>query len=257
MADNILTSIPDLDYTEQSDYYNPEAFNELNKNRRSCRVYTDEPIPETVMNACMESALLAPNSSNLQPWEFYWVKSKEKRDKLVTYCLNQSTARTAAEIIIAVARRDTWKKNSAMMLQAFEEQDEAKVSESAIYYYKKIVPLAYTQGYFGGLGMIKRLALGFISISKPTPRQPKSIADMRVWAHKSTALACQNLMLAFRAHGYDTCPVEGLDQRRVRKLLELPYSAEICMAITAGKRADNGIYGPRIRFDKDLFIKTV
>ena len=81
---------------------------------------------------------------------------------------------------------------------------------------------------------------------------------MRVWANKSTALACQNLMLAFRSYGYDTCPIEGLDQRRVRRLLQLPYGkAEVCMAISVGKRGENRIYGPRIRFDRNLFVKDV
>jgi hypothetical protein len=51
--------------------------------------------------------------------------------------------------------------------------------------------------------------------------------------------------------------MEGLDQRRVRKLLELPYKAEVCMAISVGKRADNGIYGPRIRFERELFVKKI
>lgn len=257
MADNILTSVPDLEYTETSDYRNPEAFDELNQNRRSCRVYTDEKVPDEIVEKCLENALLAPNSSNLQPWEFYRVKSEDKKKQLVKFCLNQSTARTASEIIVAIARRDTWRRNRALMLEAFKSQQDAKVSDSAIYYYDKLVPIAYTQGYLGGLGMLKRIVLGFMSIGKPTPRQPKSIADMRVWANKSTALACQNLMLSFRAYGYDTCPMEGLDQRRVRKLLGLPYSAEVCMAISVGKRADNGIYGPRIRFDRDLFVKTV
>lgn len=209
------------------------------------------------MQRCMDLALLAPNSSNLQPWEFYWVKSKEKRAKLNEYCLNQATARTAAEIVVAVARRDTWKRNRDLMIEAFDRQKDIKVAESAYYYYNKIVPLAYTQGPLGSLGVIKRIAMGFMSISRPIPRQPKSIADMRVWANKSTALACENLMLAFRAYGYDTCPMEGLDQCRVRKLLELPYKAEVCMAISVGKRADKGIYGPRVRFDRNLFVKTV
>lgn len=97
-----------------------------------------------------------------------------------------------------------------------------------------------------------------MAIFKPMPRQPKSKADMRLWANKSSALACENLMLAFRAYGYDTCPIEGLDQRRVRKLLDVPYGkGEVCMAISVGKRAKNGIYGPRIRFERDLFIREV
>ena len=89
---NILTDVPNLNYSETSNYSNPEEFTELVKSRRSCRVYTDEPIPEEVMQKCLDLALLAPNSSNLQPWEFYWVKSKEKREKLNHYCLDQATA---------------------------------------------------------------------------------------------------------------------------------------------------------------------
>ena len=257
MAKSILSETPEIDYTEASDYFNPEAFAELVANRRSCRLYTDEKIPEEVMNKCLDLALLAPNSSNLQPWEFYWVRSEDKRKLLTSYCLDQNTVKTAAEMIVIVARRDTWKRNAQLMLDAFAAQD-AKVPESALMYYQKIVPLAYNQGFLGWFGLVKRIALNTIAIRKPMVRQPKSIADMRVWAAKSTALAAENLMLAFRAHGYDTCPIEGLDQRRVRKLLKLPYGkAEVCMAISVGKRGENGIYGPRIRFDRELFVKEV
>jgi len=257
MAKSILSEKPELNYQESSDYYNPEAFTELLANRRSCRMYTDDQIPAEVMNKCLDLAMLAPNSSNMQPWEFYWVRSEEKRKKLIEYCLDQNTVKTAAEMIVVVARMDTWKRNAKLMLEAFEKQ-EVEVPKSAISYYKKIVPLAYNQGFLGWLGWIKRIALNVMAIFKPMPRQPKSKADMRVWANKSTALACENLMLAFRAYGYDTCPIEGLDQRRVRRLLGVPYGkGEVCMAISVGKRAKSGIYGPRIRFDRELFVKEV
>ncbi len=257
MSKSILSESPEFNYSEQSNYYNPEAFTELVSNRRSCRVYSDEQIPEEIMLKCLDLALLAPNSSNMQPWEFYWVRSEDKRNKLTSYCLNQNTVKTAAEMIVVVARTDTWKRNSKLMLEAFETQ-EIKVPKSATQYYSKIVPLAYNQGFLGWLGMIKRIVFSIIALRKPMVRQPKSTADMRVWSNKSTALACENLMLAFRAYGYDTCPIEGLDQRRVRRMLNLPYGkAEVCMAISVGRRAENGIYGPRIRFDSSLFIKEV
>jgi len=205
----------------------------------------------------LDLALLAPNSSNLQPWEFYWIRSEEKRKKLISYCLRQNTVKTAAEIIVVVARTDTWKRNSKLMLDHLGRKDAA-VPKSAANYYSKITPLAYNQGFLGWFGMAKRIFMNLIAISRPMVRQPKSIADMRVWANKSTALACENLMLAFRAYGYDTCPIEGLDQRRIRKMLKLPYGkAEVCMAISVGKRAEHGIYGPRIRFDRELFVKEV
>ena len=99
--------------------------------------------------------------------------------------------------------------------------------------------------------------MSVVGIFRPIPRQPKSIADMRVWANKSVALACENIMLGFSAFGFDTCPMEGFDSVRVKKVLELGSESDICMVISAGKRAKNGIYGPRIRFPKAQFVKVV
>jgi nitroreductase len=64
-------------------------------------------------------------------------------------------------------------------------------------------------------------------------------------------------MLALRAFGYDSCPIEGMDGTRVQKLLKLPRAAEICMVIAAGKRAENGIFGPQKRFDPSYFVFEV
>ena len=77
---------------------------------------------------------------------------------------------------------------------------------------------------------------------------------MRIWAHKSTALACAHFMLAMRAHGFDTCPMEGLDSARVKQILGLPRQALVTMVISAGKRAEGGVYGERLRFDRKHFV---
>ena len=80
---------------------------------------------------------------------------------------------------------------------------------------------------------------------------------MKVWSQKTTALACQNFMLSMRAYGYDTCPMEGLDSTRVKKILKLPNKAQICMAISAGKRENKGVYGKQLRLENKIFIKEV
>ena len=64
-------------------------------------------------------------------------------------------------------------------------------------------------------------------------------------------------MLSLRAFGYDSCPMEGIDSARIKSLLNLPKTDQICMVISAGKRASNGVYGKRIRFNRDDFIKIV
>ena len=134
---------------------NKEEFIKTIKSRRSVRVYNNEPVLESDMRECLELTILAPNSSNLQPWEFYWVRSENKKEKLISYCLNQPAAYTAQELVVAVARPDFWKTNQKRMLELFDEMGE-KAPKSAIKYYSKIVPLAYKQGIFSLRGFLKK-----------------------------------------------------------------------------------------------------
>ena len=57
--------------------------------------------------------------------------------------------------------------------------------------------------------------------------------------------------------GYDTCPLEGLDSRRLKRTLKLPHGAEINMAIPCGIRDGNkGIWGERCRVPfEDVYRK--
>jgi nitroreductase len=60
------------------------------------------------------------------------------------------------------------------------------------------------------------------------------------------------------AEGYDTCPIEGFDGRRVKKILGLPYGAEINMVIPCGIRNGNkGIWGDRVRIPFDEVYKHI
>lgn len=252
----IFDKVPEIEHVEAAIETDAAEFEKVVRSRRSTRVYTGEAIPETVMRKCLELALLAPNSSNLQPWEFHWVREEKKKKELARLCLGQPAATTAQELVVCVARLDTWQRNRKMMLEAFEKS-ESNVPAAALQYYRKLVPLAYGQGPLYLFGPLKKLLFNLLALRKPMPRGPAGKADMRVWAHKSTALACENLMLSLRAFGYDSCPMEGMDGARIRKLLKLPRAAEVCMVVSAGKRAENGIYGRQIRFDPALFVFEV
>ncbi len=255
-ATEIFEKVPPFGHRENAANTDPQAFETVVRSRRSTRVYTQEAVPEEVMRRCLELTLLAPNSSNLQPWEFHWVRDAAKKAELARLCLQQPAASTAQELAVCVARLDTWDRNRKLMIDAMEHSDR-EVPESALSYYRKLVPLAYGQGPWAVFGPIKKLIFWLLALRKPMPRGPAGKADMRVWAHKSTALGCQNLMLSLRAFGYDSCPMEGVDTTRVGKLLGLPRTAEICMVISAGKRAENGIYGDQIRLDPSLFLFEV
>ncbi|MGM0767288.1 MAG: nitroreductase family protein [Pseudomonadota bacterium] len=237
--------------TDVSPEINVEEFRKVVRSRRSIRRFTDEAIPGAVLDDCLELATLAPNSSNLQPWEFFVVQSPELRGKLAKACLNQNAARTAPVLIGIVARTDTWRAHAR---QALKEWPEDKLPGIVEKYYTRIAPIHYNQGPFGLLGLAKKTAGLFVGLSRPVPRGPYSPTEMKIWATKSTALAAENLMLALRAHGFDSCPMEGFDECRVRKLLKVPRKGLVVMVLAAGRRAENGVYNQQYRFDKRQLI---
>ena len=77
---------------------------------------------------------------------------------------------------------------------------------------------------------------------------------MRIVAHKSAGLAAQNFMISMAAIGYDTCPMEGSDTLRVKKILNINSNAEINMVISCGIREERGVYGPRFRVPLEEYL---
>jgi nitroreductase len=229
------------------------AFRELVEGRRSVRRFLAEPVPEAVVRECLRLAVLAPNSSNLQAWEFHWVRTPEKKAALAQACLGQQAATTADVLIVAVARTKTWRAHCRLVLESWPGEPP-KIVRS---YYRRLAPFMYSQGPLNLFGTLKRLVFFVAGLFQPVPREPCSKADMRVWAVKSTALACENLMLAFRAHGYDTCPMEGFDGARVKRLIGLPRDASIPMVLAAGRGAPGGIYNERMRLPMEAVVKEL
>lgn len=249
-----FNSVPFTRHSEPAIPTSWEEFVKVVASRRSVRIYTPDQVADQDVQDCLDLALLAPSSSNLQPWEFYWIKSPDLKKKLGPMCFDQPAVLTAPVLIACVARTKTWRQMCNQMLEYFSDKNPPK---SVMTYYKKLAPFVYNQGPCGLWGYLKKIGFSIVGIFRPVPRGPNSHSEMKLWATKSTALACENLMLAFRAKGYDSCPLEGFDETRVKRALQLPSDASIVMLISAGKRAEHGIYSRRIRFDRNQFIKII
>lgn len=230
--------------------------------RRSVRIYKEKAIDTKIVKACIKLASLAPNSSNMQLWEFYHITSKETIAEMAPYCFHQNAAKTAKELVVFVTRKDLWRKrakaNLKMVDALFPPKPKAEQSsrEKVIRnYYGKIIPFAYSD-FFGILGFFKFIFVSILGIFKPIYRQVRG-SDMRNVAHKTCGLAAENFMIAMAANGYDTCPMEGSDTLRVKKLLGLPYGAEINMIVSCGIRDEKGVYGERFRIPFEEVYKEV
>lgn len=231
--------------------------------RRSVRVYRDDiELDDKKVRQCLMNASLAPTSSNLQLWEFYHVTDKAKLKALSTACFDQPAAKSAKQLIVVVARKDLWRKRSKANLDHLKKgfgnkpKDGYSTREKFVLnYYGQLIPTLYSE-FLGILGGLRYVFFQVMGLFRPVYRQVRN-SDMRIVAHKSAGLAAQNFMISMAAIGYDTCPMEGSDTLRVKKVLGLPWGAEINMIIACGVRDEKGVYGPRFRIPFDEVYKKI
>lgn len=229
------------------------TFEEVVHHRRSVRNYVNTPLDDEAVKQCIELATLAPNSSNMQLWEFYHVTYKQTLDALAKACFNQEAARTAQQLVVFVTRQDLTRQRAKQMLKITSdniirtsppEKHESRIKRAKNYYGSTMIFL-YSK-FFRLLGLMRKLIVTVVGLFKPTYREATE-SDMRIVVHKSCALAAQTFMLAMASKGLDTCPMEGYDSKIVKRILKLPRGAEPNMIISCGVRTPSGVRGDRER----------
>ena len=196
---------------------------------------------------------MAPNSSNMQLWEFFHITDPIILKELAVACLGQSAATTAKEMVVFVTRQDLYRRRAKTMIaletenamkNSPKEKQEKRIKRWEMYY-GKVIPFLYAR--FGGvLGILRKVIVNLIGIFRPITYQV-SENDVRVVVHKTCALAAQTFMLAMANEKYDTCPMEGFDGRKVKQILNLPCGAEVNMIVSCGIRDERGVWGDRMR----------
>lgn len=235
------------------------TFDEIVNNRRSYRLFdTNYILPKEVVQKSLERAIKSPNSSNMQLWEFYRIKSQKAVEEVAKICLSQRGAVTASEIVVFVVRPDLWKKRQRVHLARIDKSqnniDNTRLFSSSEHnYYKKLMPIFYNTSFSFLIDIYKRIAVWFKGIKNPFIRDVTS-KFVPIVTHKSTALAAQTFMLSITAEGYASVPMEGLDSKRMKKFLNLPKGAQINMAIAVGKGMEEGLRGQRVRLPYDEVV---
>lgn len=229
-------------------------FFEVIHRRRSIRRFTDEKVPPEAIEKALQAALLAPSSSNAQAWDFYWAVKPETKKKLAYYCLNQSAARTAADLIVVTASPSAWKRSHHALVQF---AIDIKAPQMVIAYYTRLFPMMYRWGIMNSLGLIKKIIYGVTGLFRPITRGPATLRDIQEVCIKSSALAAENFVLAMTAQGYQTCMMEGFDEKRVKKLLKLKNTDRVVMVIAVGREAERGTWGPQFRLGSENFIHKI
>ena len=168
--------------------------------RRALKHYDpDFKMSDSEVERLLSLAVLAPTAFNIQNWRFVVVKNPEQRKKIRAAAWDQAQVTDASLLVLMCADLKAWDK------EPIRYWKDAPIEVQDI-----LVP-SITQ-YYTGREQVQRDE-----------------------AMRSCGLAGQTLMLAAKAMGYDSCPMDGFDFEAVAKIINLPEDHVISFMIVIGK----------------------
>jgi nitroreductase len=216
--------------------------------RRAIRAFEAVEVPASTRDLLLQSARQAPSSFNMQPYRLYWVESPAQRAAVAKLCLSQNAAQTASALVVAVADigslRSTAELQAAWMRQSgFPARKIREYERTA-----RIGRIIFMSGPLGLFGALKWALFRLLHAFKTIGSAPVTRHDVFRWASKSTALACQNLMIAAEVVGLNSCPMEGFDGQRLARYLGLSRKCqEVVMVIAIGRKSPSHTVPPQWR----------
>ncbi|WP_080843732.1 nitroreductase family protein [Cytobacillus gottheilii] len=197
-------------------------FMDVLKGRRSIRKYDPEvKISREEMEEILTEASLAPSSLNLQPWRFLVIESPEAKAKLAPLAkFNQSQVQTSSAVIAVFADLES---------HTYAEEIFTKSVELGI------MPEEVKERQIQ-------------SISKIYSTLPEQINKELTLV--DSGLVSMQLMLAAKAHGYDTNPIGGFEKDQIAEAFDMDKDRYVpIMLISIGKADEEGYQSYRLPVD--------
>lgn len=168
--------------------------------RRSVKHYDpDHQMSDKEVKQLLGLAMLSPTAFNIQNWRFVTVRDPELRKQIRAAAWDQAQVTDASLLVVLCADRHSWEKQPRRYWRDAPEE----VADF-------IVPAI--DGYYR---------------DKPQVMQDEAM--------RSCGIAAQTIMLAAKAMGYDSCPMDGFDFDKVGELINLPEDHSIAMFVAVGK----------------------
>ncbi|MCA1055912.1 nitroreductase family protein [Rossellomorea aquimaris] len=198
-------------------------FKEIITGRRSIRNYDPSvKISKEEMTEILQEATLAPSSVNLQPWRFLVIDSQEGKETLAPLAkFNQTQVKTSAAVIAVF------------------------VDMNSLDYADEIYDEAVERGFMPAEVRDRQLPSikGLLDIMTEEQYKEMNLID--------GGLVSMQLMLAARAHGYDTNPIGGYEKDQIAEAYGMDKDRYYpVMLISIGKAADAGYQSVRLPVEK-------
>lgn len=204
------------------------------KERRATASFEDVPIHSAVLEKIIRAGLEAPSGYNLQPWRFVVVRDREQKKKLRAAAFSQPKVEEASAVIVACGDPQGWKNG---------DLDE-------------MLRLAKEQGY-GGDNEHNQTRARITNFLGSAPGQAGGLAPtFDLWANRHTMIAFTTMMWAAETLGYDTAPMEGFEEDKVKAVLNIPERVRVVALLAIGRRkGTDKPYGGRFDISRTVFAE--
>jgi nitroreductase len=230
------------------------AFQQVNRNRRAIRDFDGSPIADEDVEAVLSETLLAPSSSNSQPYVIHWLRNPAIKAAAASACRDQRAARSAPTLLVLVCA-SRFAFETVSLLRAHVESAPELSEKSRAYHLKQLTSgrrfLRIAPSVIWS-PLHALLTAAFPSLTL-LPFGPKPV---RNWLARSSLFAAQTLLLAASARGLDTCPMEGFDPRRLGRILGLKRGDVIAVVVALGRRRPDALIEPRWRRPFEVAVKV-
>lgn len=170
------------------------------RERRAVKHYDPAHVMRQVeIDELMSHAKLAPTAFNQQNYRFLLVKDAGLREQLCEAAHGQTQVTDASLLIVICADMKAWDKQPKRYWQNAPDDVQALMEGKIDNYY----------------------------------RNKEQV--QRDEAMRSAGIAAQTIMLAAKAMGYDSCPMDGFDFDKVGELINLPEDHAVAMFVAVGK----------------------
>lgn len=211
-----------------------KLLSEAIKDRRATNSFEDVPIHGADIEKIIRTGLEAPSGYNLQPWRFVVVRDREQKKKLRAAAFGQPKVEEASAVIVACGDPQGWQGKDG-------DLDE-------------MLRLAKKHG-FGGEDQHNQMRAGVNGFLGSAPGKAGGLEpSFAVWANRHVMIALTTMMWAAETLGYDTAPMEGFEEDKVKALLKIPERVRVVALLAVGRRkgADKA-YGGRFDVARTVF----
>lgn len=185
-------------------------FTKLIDKRRSANNFIQGVhMTEDDIRPILEDVKLAPSAFNLQHAEYIIVLDEEMKEKVREAAFGQYKVHSASGVILVLGDKEAYKQT-------------AHISQGMV-----------------DLGIITDYELESLINDNTNFYEERGDDFMKEDAIRNASLSAMLFMLAAKNRGWDTCPMIGFDQEKMRALFNVSETHEIALMITIGKEKES------------------